>query len=170
MVHKIEVDIVNHCLLLAHMTRARSLDRSESASSDLVVHRASIHSSVLDGGHLLLPHSLLLARCQLLVDFFVITAPAIAVHVIIGDCVPGMLTHLIWFPVVLENVLLFVRAISCGREEGARSTCLAHTLVLRAVESRIVFRVLGSSGASSYTRHVRCICSVAVFTLDGLDG
>lgn len=38
LIYKIEVDIVDHCLLLAHMTRPRCLYRPKPAATHLVVH------------------------------------------------------------------------------------------------------------------------------------
>lgn len=168
LVYKVEVDVVNHCLLLAHMTGSWCLNGSKSATTNLVVNGVCIDSSILNSSHLLLSDSLLLSWIKLLTDFFIITTGSITIHVIIGHCVPGILIiHLIWLPIVFENALLFVRTIRRRRKKSSWRACLAHSFVLCVVESWIIFCVMSSSCASSYTRDMRC---VAVFTLYGLDG
>ena len=61
LVHEVEIHIMDHCLLFAHMAGARRLYRPEPSTANLMVHCVRFHArSMLDCVHLLLPDSLLL--------------------------------------------------------------------------------------------------------------
>lgn len=149
LVHQIEVHVVDHRLLLAHMARSWRLYRPEAATTNLVMNRVVHTGAMLHSIHLLLPRtSSALARRHLLTHLFVVTAGSVTGHVIICHSISARVS---------------VRR----REERAGIAFGAHSLVLSVVEGRIL-RIMRARGTRRHTRHMRRVGCIAVLSFDWL--
>lgn len=140
LIDEVEVHVVDHGLLFAHVAGAGSLNGSETTATDLMVDGVGVVHRLRDGVQLLLPcASLSLTRRHLLAHLIIVTAGAVTSHVVVGCSISASdMAHV------------------GRREEGATRTSLtfsSNSFILGAIES-VVLGVVSSSRSRRDSGHM----------------